>query len=274
MFDVRLLDKIKFSADFSPEEKAEIATLDDTIFKKFDPLEPIINEGDEGKSFFIILTGSVSVYKRPNVNPIAELVPGAVFGEVSFLSPKLRTASIVANEETIVLEFSRDILNNLSFGLRDKLKDKLIFLLVKHLDDVINLRTREFYDIDKVSRFTKGNRKVRSIPQKVMIFSDKGYNIYYLGNMEALLENEIDGTEKTVKMVNLQEEIPRKFAYYIKESKQNPEDYLYADSGKFGGYLVPKAARHAWKSTMISFRSEQMLLERESKLFQKLDNIF
>ena len=214
MFDVKLLDKIKFSADFSPEEKAEIAALEDTIFKKYDPLEPIINEGDSGKSFFIILTGSVSVYKNPNVNAIAKLSPGAVFGEVSFLSPKFRSASVIANEETIVLEFSHDILNELSFKLRDKLKDKLIYLLVKHLDDVIKLRTRDYYTIDKANPFTK-NKKSPVFRKKVMIFSEGGYNIYYLGNMEALLENDVDGTEKTVKMVKLQKEIPLKFIRYI-----------------------------------------------------------
>lgn len=273
MFDVKLLDKIKFSADLSDEDKQEIASLDDTVFKRFETMEPIVNEGDRGKSFFIILSGEVAVYKSPSPNPIATLFPGAVFGEVSFLSPKFRTATVIAVEETIVLEFSRDILNNLSLPLRDRLKDKLIFLLVKHLDEVIALRTQQLYASRKVNPFDE-KRKADTIRQKVMIFSDKGYHIFYIGDMKALLENEAEGTSKTVRMVELVEEIPEKFARYIKESRQSPKDYLYGESGKTGGYIVPRSARQVWDSAMNHYRTEQLMLEQDARLQQKLDSIY
>lgn len=273
MIDIQLLNKIKFFSDFTQEEKTEIAKLEGTIFRKFNAKEPIINEGDHGKSFFIVLKGRADVFKKPNVNPIASLGPGAIFGEISFLSPRIRAASVIAIDPCIVLEFGFEIKKNLSFSLWDKLKDKLITLLIKHLDDIIDLRTKDNFSTRKSNPFEEGLR-MKGVKQKIQIFSEGGYNIYYLGGMEALLENSVDGTSKKVTMVELSNRIPPKYLKFIKEFRQDPADYLFGRSGEFSGYIVPKAAQHAWKSTINSYRAEQMMQNRSVQIHQTVDNIY
>ncbi|MEO5330580.1 MAG: cyclic nucleotide-binding domain-containing protein [Magnetococcus sp. YQC-5] len=266
MFDVQLLEKIKFFADFSQSAKNEISRLD-SVFKKFLPNTPIINEGDDSGSFFILLQGKVSVYKKPNVNPINELKPGSIFGEVAFLSAKPRSASVVAVEPCILLEFDRSVMYQLSPDVRDQLKDKLITILVQHLNDVIDLRTKESFGLS-----TNNPHEVEMIGSKVQIkkqiFSQDGYFIYYLGNGEALIENKSEGTQNKVKMTELTERIPGKFVAAIKQANRDPDDYLYGQSGDFGGYLVLKIARHAWKSTMMTFHAEQFDQDRKSETFR------
>lgn len=273
MFDVKLLNKIKFFSDFSQEEKLQIARQDNAVFRKFEKNEPIINEGDVGDAFFVVLKGEVDVYKKPNVNPIATLRPGAVFGEISFLSPRIRTASISSSETCIVLEINKKILKNLTYEVSDKLKDKLISLLIQHLDEIIELRTKDHFSTAKTNPFEEGI-KMKNIKQKVNIFSDGGYHIYYLGNLEALLENEVEGTSKRVTMVELSNKLPQKQLNFIKESRQDPGDYLFAQSSEYGGYLVPKAAQHAWKSVMTTFQAENMSRSRAVQMYQKLDEIY
>ncbi|MBF0439408.1 MAG: cyclic nucleotide-binding domain-containing protein, partial [Magnetococcales bacterium] len=113
MFDARLLDKIKFFSDLSQSAKKEISMLD-SAFKKFPSESTVVSEGDETYSFFVLLQGMASVYKKPNINPINELKPGAVFGEAAFLTEKPRMATVIAMDTCIFLEFDRKILNQLS----------------------------------------------------------------------------------------------------------------------------------------------------------------
>ncbi|GAB0058265.1 hypothetical protein SIID45300_02611 [Candidatus Magnetaquicoccaceae bacterium FCR-1] len=266
MFDVQLLEKIKFFSDFTPQAKAEIASLD-TLFKKYPANAPIINEGDESGSFFVLLQGKVNVYKKPNVNPINELKPGAIFGEIAFLSSKPRGASIVAIEPCILLEFDRKIMHDLSPDVRDFLKDKLITILVTHLNDIIDLRTKETFGLD-----TSNPHAAEMIGVKVevnkQIFAQEGYFIYYVGNGEAVIENKSEGTRNKVRMSELTEQIPGKFVNAIKSANRDPDDYLYGQFGDFGGYLVLKAARHAWKSTLMAIQAEKFDLGRKSDAFR------
>ncbi|MBF0615031.1 MAG: cyclic nucleotide-binding domain-containing protein [Magnetococcales bacterium] len=266
MFDVQLLDKIKFFADLPQNAKLEIASLD-TVFKKYAANSPIINEGDESDSFFVLIQGKVNVYKKPNVNPISELKPGSIFGEIAFLSNKPRGASVVAVDPCILLEFDRKILHQLSPDVRDLLKDKLITILVKHLNDIIDLRTKETFGL-----VTSNPHEAEMIGAKVevrkQIFAQEGYYIYYVGNGEALIENKNEGTQNKVRMTELTETIPGKFVTAIKQANRDPDDYLYGQSGDFGGYLVLKSARQAWKSTLLAIQAEKFDAGRKTDAFR------
>lgn len=273
MLDVKLLDKIKFFSDFTREERTSIAELEDTVFRKFHENEPIVNEGEPGESFFIVLKGSANVYKKPNANPIATLGPGSIFGEVSFLSPRIRTASVSAVDPCIVLEFAKKITQKLPFAVYDKLKDKLIGLLIKHLDDIIDIRTKDHFALTKKNPFEEG-KKMKGIQQKIKIFSDGDYHIFYLGNTEALLENSRENSSKKVTMVELSNRLPPKYVKFITESKQDPADYLFGKVDEYTGYIVPKAAQSAWKSVLTAFRAEQMTQSHAVQVYQKLDNIY
>lgn len=78
--------------------------------------EVIVREGDSGQSFFVIARGTVRVVKAQQDSEIelARLHAGALFGEMALVSAAPRTATVVATEDTDVLEFDRDALAALS----------------------------------------------------------------------------------------------------------------------------------------------------------------
>ncbi len=77
---------------------------------QFAPGEIIINEGETGKSAFVIERGKVAVLKGNNGQTIqlTTLGPGASIGEMSMIDDKPRSATVKALEETVVREIHRD----------------------------------------------------------------------------------------------------------------------------------------------------------------------
>ena len=85
----------------------------------------IIREGDIGDSFFIIIKGSVSVWKKKRFfgkTQLASLGPDKFFGEMALVTNEPRTASVMAedhcellvlykNDFKLLLESSKEIDN-------------------------------------------------------------------------------------------------------------------------------------------------------------------
>jgi CRP-like cAMP-binding protein/tetratricopeptide (TPR) repeat protein len=77
----------------------------------------IIREGDPGRSFYVIVEGKVRIYKTgPDGKEItlAHLGEGAFFGEMALLSGAPRTANVVAEEDTEILEVTDVVLRELA----------------------------------------------------------------------------------------------------------------------------------------------------------------
>ena len=85
-------------------------------FKRRAPGELIIKEGELGRSFFVIVQGKVRVFKTRADGVevgLARLGEGAFFGEMALLSGAPRTANVVAEEETELLEISDQMLREI-----------------------------------------------------------------------------------------------------------------------------------------------------------------
>ena len=67
---------------------------------------------------------------------IATLKPGAIFGEMSFLSNKPRSSDVIANEDVLVIKMDNDFFKKINHELKDKVKNYLIELLVERLNNV------------------------------------------------------------------------------------------------------------------------------------------
>jgi hypothetical protein len=80
---------------------------DTTKFKKG---ATIIHEGTTGAHAYLILSGSVEVSKKVGEEKLvlSRLVKGSIFGEMSLVDDKPRSASIVALEDTEVRVITRD----------------------------------------------------------------------------------------------------------------------------------------------------------------------
>ena len=93
--------------DFSVEEL--VAVIGGLNLITFERGNVILREGEPGNSLFMLTSGTVKAFvKRDGKQvPIAELEEGAFFGEVSILTGKPRSATIVAKEHCELLELDR-----------------------------------------------------------------------------------------------------------------------------------------------------------------------
>jgi cAMP-dependent protein kinase regulator len=85
--------------------------------RSFNPTEVIVREGDPGTSFFLIEEGEVEVQTHdPSSKPLvlAQLSAGEFFGEVSVLTGKPRTATIVARTPVTVIEIASQDLDRIA----------------------------------------------------------------------------------------------------------------------------------------------------------------
>jgi monovalent cation:H+ antiporter, CPA1 family len=78
---------------------------DQTMAVNNKPGDIIIQEGDRDDSLYLIINGSVSVYKNGEV--VAELTDGEFFGEMALLGDQIRTATVKIKQPTTLLRLRR-----------------------------------------------------------------------------------------------------------------------------------------------------------------------
>ena len=107
---VRLMDvisKIPFFIPLQETEREELA--EDATMHVYNEGEIIIQEGDPGRSVYVILDGRVQVFTREDGGdelPLATLGVGQFFGEMSLVSGKPRSSSVAALELSVLVELS------------------------------------------------------------------------------------------------------------------------------------------------------------------------
>lgn len=94
-------------------KNAFIQLMEQMHMRSMLPEEAIISEGDVGDSMFIISSGRVKITKTAETGVeivLAHLGDGAFFGEMALISQSPRSASVIAEEETVLFEVSRAVL--------------------------------------------------------------------------------------------------------------------------------------------------------------------
>ena len=101
---VERLSAVDIFAPLSSEETTMLAQAASSHV--FAPGETVIRGGDPGSSMFVVHNGRVSVQVNENghARTVATLSDGAFFGEMALFTGEPRVASVVAIEETEVLE--------------------------------------------------------------------------------------------------------------------------------------------------------------------------
>lgn len=78
--------------------------------QRYNPGQPILNEGDAGDALFMIRTGTVRIYTGSGNEAItlADLPAGEMFGEIAVINLQPRTATVVAISEVEVYRLDRE----------------------------------------------------------------------------------------------------------------------------------------------------------------------
>ena len=135
---LKLMDNIPFFKEMDNAEREGLLAYE-KHWMQFKPQEKILKEDEVDYGFFVLLEGKVSVLRsKPTEVTLAQLVPGALFGEITLKTQRPRTSSIEADEEVTVLKVDALLIDKLSPGLIIKIKDQIINLVISRLDEMNN----------------------------------------------------------------------------------------------------------------------------------------
>jgi len=132
-----LLKDVPLFNDFSEEEMQILVDRDPPI-KTYVKDDHLITEGDTSTTLFLLVKGVCRITKQQDGTNIqlSRLKPGEIFGEMSWVSGKPRQSNVVANEDVTVIEMDRDFFQQIKPEMSNKIKDHMIALLIKRLDNM------------------------------------------------------------------------------------------------------------------------------------------
>jgi CRP-like cAMP-binding protein len=108
--DNLLLRLITRVALFKSLEREDILGLLQYVNKAtFAKGDIVFEEGDQGKSMYVVVQGCFEVYRelKGQIEHIAKISPGEHFGEIALLSNRTRTASVRCVDAGVALSFSK-----------------------------------------------------------------------------------------------------------------------------------------------------------------------
>jgi cAMP-dependent protein kinase regulator len=85
--------------------------LEKVALRSAGPGEALITEGERGESMFVLVEGAVEVVRNGGV--VDTMSAGAVFGEIALLAEVPRVATIIASEDCLLVEVTREMLKAL-----------------------------------------------------------------------------------------------------------------------------------------------------------------
>lgn len=136
--DIDFLHAIELFAPLTDDELHAIeAKMERRLFRKGDP---VVREGEEGSSLFIVKEGSLNVYvegKDGVETQVNHLAPGSFFGEMSLLTGAPRGATVVPETDTVGFEITKEVLEDI-IQARPELAEQLSETLAER-----QLRTRQ-----------------------------------------------------------------------------------------------------------------------------------
>ena len=140
---VKLMDEVPFFKEMDDADRETLLSYE-THWVQFKPEETILKEDEVDYGFFVLMEGKVSVMRsKPAEVSLAQLVPGAIFGEITMKAKRPRTSSIEADNEVSLFKVDSQLLDQLPPELTIKIKDQIITLVITRLDEVNN-RLNEF----------------------------------------------------------------------------------------------------------------------------------
>lgn len=86
--------------------------------RSFAPGQPLINEGETGRSSFVLVEGKVDVVRKMDGGErrtLSSLGEGEFFGEIALVSESPRLASVVAAQHVLALELHRTRMDRIAF---------------------------------------------------------------------------------------------------------------------------------------------------------------
>lgn len=111
---IGFMNHLPFFKNFTKKHIKELLSV--SKISKIRKGKIIVSEGEIDDTFYIIMSGKVSILKD-NIN-IASIGQGECFGEMAYISGRARTATVVAETDCILLVISAPLLDNSSESIQ------------------------------------------------------------------------------------------------------------------------------------------------------------
>jgi CRP-like cAMP-binding protein len=129
------MEELSFFKHMAVDDKAYLAENDSFFFRNFDTGEYLIHQDEEDQSLFVLMAGKARVVKEGSPGtPLAILTPGAVFGEIAFLTKAPRTTSVIAEEPVTVFQLTPEQFSTLDTELTVKIQANVIQTLLGRIE--------------------------------------------------------------------------------------------------------------------------------------------
>jgi CRP-like cAMP-binding protein len=134
----KLMDETPFFKEMDKADRENLLSHKNH-WMQFKPQEKILKADEVDYGFFVLLEGQVSVMRsKPEQVSLAQLVSGAMFGEITMKAKRPRSSSIKADDKVTVFKVDNQLLDQLSPEMIIKIKDQIIDLVITRLDEVNN----------------------------------------------------------------------------------------------------------------------------------------
>jgi small-conductance mechanosensitive channel/CRP-like cAMP-binding protein len=107
----RILAGVDLLATLTDQQRLEIA--EGTVARVFADGEPIVRQGEPGRSMYVLCSGRVVVKLEPDGREVATIERGGYFGEMSLLTGDVRSATVVARGDVQLIEIDADVFRRL-----------------------------------------------------------------------------------------------------------------------------------------------------------------
>lgn len=152
---------IPIFAPLSDPETQRLAS--GSLVRVFAPGEAIVRQGQKGKSMFVINRGSVKVQikSEETTKTLRTLREGDFFGEMGLLTGEPRTATVIAEEETEVLEINNLCLKpilednpDLVDAFSELIEERRAFLIKQHHEEAETVKRADKAGVfDSIRKF-------------------------------------------------------------------------------------------------------------------------
>ena len=140
---LKMMDDTGFFRDMNKAERAKLLSFEDH-WMNVPAQGKILKEGEVDAGFFVLMKGTVSITRTfPTEVHLAQLVPGAIFGEVTLRSQRVRNSNVMADVDCVIFRVDNQLVGHLELELLVKVKDQIVELLISRLDEV-NSRLSSF----------------------------------------------------------------------------------------------------------------------------------
>lgn len=184
-------------------KNAFIQLLEEMHMRSALPGEGVIHEGAVDDSMFIISHGRVKITKTSETGSemiLAHLSDGAFFGEMALLSESPRSASVIAEEETLLFEVSRQVLDKVVKSF-PSVKHILLRFYRQRLLSNLMATSAIFKPLDAGQRKSLIEKfKSREVPanEKILEEGQKGDGLYMLLSGKVEVSKKADGKRQVL----------------------------------------------------------------------------